>query len=51
MTQEKDIYRLQLNNDLNILADKKKITLVVDNEANLFRLILYISRNTAFNEE
>lgn len=31
----KDIYRLQLNSELDKLADKKKITLVVDKDAKL----------------
>ena len=32
---EKDIYRLQLNSDIEDLADKKRITLIVDPNAKL----------------
>jgi hypothetical protein len=31
----KDIYRLQLNSDVEDLADKQKITFIVDSKANL----------------
>lgn len=32
---DKDIYRLQLNSDLEVLADKQKVTFIVDSKAKL----------------
>ena len=33
---EKDIYRLQLNNDFNVLADKQKVSFIINRNAKLF---------------
>lgn len=35
-SSEKDIYRLQLNNDFNVLADKQKVSFIINRNAKLF---------------